>query len=111
MFKRLFLVFTLVALLAATADAAMVHRGKRGRRLLRRTLLVQKWQNDKLRVYRRYGFPVHRIREEAFGRIREHWTYYEHGVEFIFDEDHNLVKTNKFWPEDRRARIDRYPGY
>ena len=111
MFKRLFLIFTLLALLCATTDAVTVYRGKRGRRLLRHELLVKKWRNDKLSVYEEYGFPVHRLREEAYGRILEHWTYYEHGVEFVFDEDHNLVKTRTFWPEDRRARIERYPGY
>lgn len=111
MFKRLLLMVTLVALLSATADAVTVYRGKRGRRLARHELLVGKWHNDKLRVYQDYGFPVHRLRVEGYGRIHEHWTYYEHGVEFIFDEDHNLVKTRRFWPEDRRARFNRYPGY
>ncbi len=111
MFKRLLLIITLVALLGATADAAAVCRGKRGRRMLRRELCVRKWRNDKLRLYQEYGFPIHRLRVEGYGRVHEHWTYYEHGVEFVFDEDSNLVKTRRFWPEDRRARFNRYPGY
>lgn len=111
MIKRILLIITLVALLSATADAVTVYRGKRGRRLLRHELLVEKWRNDKHLVYEEYGFPVHRLRVEEYGRIYEHWTYLEYGVEFVFDEDHNLVKTRKFWPEDRRERFERYPGY
>ncbi len=111
MLKRLLLVFTIVALLSATAEAVTVHRGKKGRKYLRRLSLVDNLRNDKLRIYQEYGFPVHRLREEDYGRVYEHWTYYEHGMEFVFDDDHNLVKTNMFWPEDRRARINRYPGY
>jgi hypothetical protein len=111
MFKRLLLIFILVALVSTAVDAAVVHRGKRGRRLHRHALLVKSWRNDKLAVYHEYGFPVHRLRVAGYGRIREHWTYYEYGLEFVFDEEHNLLKRNTFWPEDRRERINRYPGY
>jgi hypothetical protein len=111
MLKRLFLIFAVVALLATTADAVTVRRGIKGRKYLRRLSLVDNLQGDKLRVYEEYGFPLHRLRVEEYGRILEHWTYYRYGVEFVFDENQNLLQTNKFWPEDRRERFERYPGY
>lgn len=111
MFKRLVLLIALVALVATAADAVTITRGKKGRKYIRRFSLVENLTNDKLDIYDEYGFPVHRHREYAYGRIREHWTYYEHGLEFIFDEESNLVKTNQFWPENRRERIERFPGY
>ena len=111
MYRRIVLLLALIALLATASEAVTVGRAKRKRRFLRHQLYVQKLQNDKKQIYNEYGFPVHRHREYAYGRIREHWTYYEHGLEFIFDEDSNLVKTNKFWPENRRERIEAFPGY
>ena len=111
MFRRIVLLLTLVVLLSTAAEAVIVGRGRRGRSYLRHVTYVQKLQNDKREIYNEYGFPVHRHREYAYGRIREHWTYYEHGLEFVFDEDSKLVKTNKFWPENRRERIEAFPGY
>lgn len=111
MYRRLVLLLTLVALLTTASEAVTVGKGKRGRKFLRRQTYVQKLQNEKREIYNEYGFPVHRHREYAYGRIREHWTYNEHGLEFIFDEDSNLVKTNRFWPENRRERIEAFPGY
>ncbi len=111
MFRRLVLLLTLVVLLSTAAEAVIVGRGRRGRSYLRHITYVQKLQNDKREIYNEYGFPVHRHREYAYGRIREFWTYYEHGLEFVFDEDSKLVKTNKFWPENRRERIEAFPGY
>jgi hypothetical protein len=111
MFRRLVLLLTLVALFSTAAEAVIVGRGRRGRSYLRHVTYVQKLQNDKREIYNEYGFPVHRHREYAYGEIREFWTYYEHGLEFVFDEDSNLVETNKFWPENRRERIEAFPGY
>ena len=111
MLRRLVLLLTLVVLLSTAAEAVIVGRGRRGRSYLRHVTYVQKLQNDKREIYNEYGFPVHRHREYAYGRIREHWTYYEHGLEFVFDEDSKLVETNKFWPENRRERIEAFPGY
>ena len=105
MLKRLILVLALVSFLAAAADAAPVYRGKRGRRNLRHCLLSSRLVSDKLATFHTYGYPVHRIRVNGYGRVLEHWTYYEIGKEFIFDEDSKLVKVNKFWPEDKRARF------
>ena len=111
MFRRLVLLIALVALVCTTADAVTVRRGKKGRKYLRRLSLAENLQNDKRSIYDEYGFPVHRHREYAYGRIREHWTYYERGLEFVFDEDSNLLQTNRFWPENRRERFERFPGY
>ncbi|MBU8923025.1 MAG: hypothetical protein KOO63_14500 [Bacteroidales bacterium] len=107
MVKRLILVLTLAALLGSTAEAVTINRGKRGRRYLRHSLLESRLKNDKLTIYHDYGYPVHRLRVKGYGRVLEHWTYYEAGREFIFDEDSRLVETRKFWPEDRRERFKR----
>jgi hypothetical protein len=111
MFKRLVLLMALVALVCTTADAVTISRGKKGRKYVRRFSLVENLQNDKRDIYDKYGFPIHRHREYAYGRIHEYWTYYEHGLEFVFDEDSNLLETNRFWPENRRERFERFPGY
>ncbi|MCK4539341.1 MAG: hypothetical protein KAV42_11140 [Candidatus Krumholzibacteria bacterium] len=107
MIKRLVLVLTLAALLGSTAEAVTINRGKRGRRCLRYSMLESKLKNDKSTIYHDYGHPRHRIRVRGYGRVLEHWTYYEVGKEFIFDEDSRLVETRKFWPEDRRERFKR----
>jgi hypothetical protein len=111
MFKRLILILTLVIFVSASLEAVTIRRGKKGRKYLRRLSLAGNLKNDKLRIYNDYGYPVHRLREYGYGRIREHWRYLELGLEFIFDEDSRLVKTNHFWPENRRARFERFPGY
>ncbi|MBN1164202.1 MAG: hypothetical protein JXB45_06465 [Candidatus Krumholzibacteriota bacterium] len=105
MFKRLTLAACVLVLLAASVEATSVYRGKRGRRYARNAYLISQFQSDKLRVYEEYGFPVHRLRVKGYGRITEHWKYYELGKEFVFDENSRLVKVNTFWPEDRRARF------
>ena len=111
MYRRLILLVALVAIFATSTEATSVLRGKRRRKYCRHQALVGSYQNDKLRIYKEYGFPVHRLRVHSYGRIREHWTYYEHGREFVFDDESNLVKTNRFWPENRRERFERFPGY
>jgi hypothetical protein len=108
MFKRLILVLTLAALLSTASEAVTIRRGKKGRKYLRRLSLVDNLQGDKLWVYEEYGYPVHRLRVRGYGKLEEHWTYYELGLEFVFDGESNLVKTKQFWPEDRRARIKNY---
>jgi hypothetical protein len=108
MVKRLILVLTLAALLSTASEAVTIRRGKKGRKYLRHLSLVENLRGDKLWVYEEYGFPVHRLRVRGYGEVKEHWTYYELGLEFVFDDESNLVKTNRFWPEDRRARIKNY---
>jgi len=107
MIKRLILVLTLISLLAATSEAVTIGKGRRGRSYLRHSLLESKLTSDKLTIYQTHGYPVHRLRVKGYGRVLEHWTYYEIGKEFIFDEDSNLVETKDFWPEDRRERFNR----
>lgn len=107
MIKRLVLVLTLASLLATSAEAVVIGRGKRTRRNIRYSMLRSRLDNDKLKIYDEYGHPMHRLRIKGYGRILEHWTYYEIGREFIFDEDSKLVEVRKFWPEDRRERFKR----
>ena len=110
MLRRLVLLLALVAFTSAATEAAVL-RGKRLRSYTRHRLLVEKLEKDKLMIYKEYGYPRHRLREYAYGRIREQWTYYEAGRTFVFDDESNLVKTERFWPEDRRERIERFPDY
>ncbi len=112
MFKRIILLVALAALLGATATEAVTPgKGKKGRKYLRHTYYVENLKNDKLAVYEDYGYPVHRLREYGYGRIIERWTYNELGREFVFDENSNLIETKTFWPENRRERIELFPGY
>ncbi len=108
MIKRLILVLTLASLLATTANAIPTRRGKRGRKYLRRSHLRSGFKADKLEIYGKYGYPIHRLRVNGYGRVLEHWKYYEHGKEFIFDANSRLVKVNNFWPEDKRARFKQF---
>ena len=108
MLKRLTLVLALVIFTAAAADAARPCRVGVCRGCSRHYLLGSVLTADKLATYREYGYPIHRIRVNGYGRILEHWTYYELGKEFIFDEDSKLVKVNRFWPEDKRERFKRF---
>jgi hypothetical protein len=109
MFRRLTLALVIITL-AGSASEAGVYRGKGGRALCRHSYLVQQWKADKLRVYNEYGYPVHRLRVRAYGEVLEHWTYYEHGREFVFDDEHRLVEVKRFRPEDRRERIEESGG-
>jgi hypothetical protein len=112
MAKRIILIMALAALLSATATEAVTPgKGKKGRKYFRQSYYVANLQNDKLAVYEEYGYPIHRLREVAYGERTETWTYYEDGVEFVFDQDSNLIRSRTFSPENRRERIDRFPGY
>jgi len=106
MVKRLVFSLAVIALLASSSEATII-QGTRGRRLFRHQYLAQSWKNDKLDVYREYGFPIHRFRVYGYGRVREHWKYNQLGKEFVFDDKSRLVKTRHFWPEDRRERFKR----
>ena len=107
MLKRLTLVILLTAL-AATATDASIYRGKRGRVYCRRQGLILYLRNDALKIYEKYGYPIHRLRVRGIDETLEHWTYYEAGREFIFNEDQKLVRTRKFFPEDKRERFKRF---
>ena len=107
MLRRLTLIVLLTALVAGSADAS-IYRGKRGRRYCRRQGLVLYLHSDALKIYDQYGYPIHRIRVRGIDETCEHWTFYEAGREFIFDEDQKLVRTRKFFPEDKRERFKRW---
>lgn len=105
MLKKLALVVLLVALVAGSADAS-IYRGKRGRVYCRRQGLVLYLHSDALKIYEKYGYPRHRLRERGIGQTLERWTYYEAGRTFYFNEDQKLVRTQKFFPEYKRERIE-----
>ncbi len=112
MVKRLTVIIALLSIISTTVLSASLTvrypvRGTRGRRLMRHQLLIESFRNDKLRIYKKYGFPRHRIRVRKFDSVTEHWKYYKHGVEFVFDEEGELVETDRFWPENRRERFQR----
>lgn len=107
MVRRMILGLAVLALLSSASEGVTI-RGVKGRRLLRYQYLISKWENDKLEIYKKHGFPLHRWRVYAHGRVREHWKYYELGREFVFDSESNLVETHRFWPEDRRERFKRF---
>jgi len=112
MAKRIIILLALATLLGATATEAVTPgKGKKGRKYLRHTYYVENLRNDKLAVYEEYGYPVHRLREYGYGRITERWTYYDLGLEFVFDDDSAIIEAKSFWPENRRERIERFPGY
>jgi hypothetical protein len=112
MFKHIILLVALAALLGATAtEAVTLGKGQKGRRYLRHTYYVENLQSDKLAVYEEYGYPRHRLRENAYGRVTEHWTYNEYGLEFVFDQNSVLVETKTFWPDNKRERIELFPMY
>jgi hypothetical protein len=107
MLRRLTLTFLLVVLVAGSVDAS-IYRGRRGRRYCRRQGLVLYLHSDALKIYEQYGYPIHRIRVRGIDETLEHWTFYEAGREFIFNEDQKLVRTRKFFPEDKRERMSRW---
>ena len=105
MLKKLALVVLLVALVAGSADAS-IYRGKRGRKYCRRQGLVLYLHSDALKIYEKYGYPIHRLRIRGIDSTQERWTYFEAGREFYFNEDQKLVRTKKFFPENKRARME-----
>ncbi len=80
-------------------------RGKRGRKYVRHFLLRKNLTNDKKAVFEEYGFTPHRLRFNHAGRITERWTYHQHGVEFLFDSDSNIIEQRRVPVEDRRVNV------
>jgi hypothetical protein len=96
----------LVLLIAGPAIADAVYyppqvTGKRERKNIRHHLFVQNLTGDKKAVYDEYGYTSYRVRLNEYGRVREQWTYYEHGKVFVFDQCGALVETHSV---DREAR-------
>jgi hypothetical protein len=67
-------------------------KGKRGRRLSRMEGWVASLEGDKARIYKRYGHPPGRYREEAMGTVVEKWVYPDKGKTFVF-KGNKLIRT------------------
>jgi hypothetical protein len=67
-------------------------RGRRGRRLSRMEGWVASLDGDKERIYKRYGHPPGRYREEAMGTVVEKWVYPDKGKTFVF-KGNKLIRT------------------
>ena len=78
-------------------------RGKQGRKRARYFTLGKALTGDKKAIFEEYGYTPHRLRFNSGSKKTERWKYYELGLEFTFDDDSNLIKTRRFWPEDRRV--------
>jgi len=77
--------------------------GARDRSSIRHYLFARNLTGDKLDVYNEYGYPVHRLRTNEYGKVLEHWRYYEVGKEFVFDQCSDLVDTKSIDEEHRRS--------
>ena len=73
-------------------------RGKKGRKYARRFSLAENLTGDKLRIYNDHGYTPHRLGFKVAGKRSERWRYHSLGVEYVFDEDSNLVGTHRFPP-------------
>lgn len=112
MLKR-FGVFALLVLFAAPALAETIYyppqvTGKRYRKNVRHLLYVMNLAGDKKAVFDEYGYTPHRVRVNEYGYVREHWKYLDDGIEFVFDDCSNLVKTHSIPVEHRRAWAGEY---
>jgi hypothetical protein len=76
--------------------------GKKERKYLRHFLYVKNLDGDKKAIYDEYGYTPHRVRLNEFGRVKEQWTYYEHGLVFVFDQCNALLETHTIEVEKRR---------
>jgi hypothetical protein len=103
-------VWTIVlsALMVAPAFADAVYyapqvTGKKERKFLRHFLYIKNLDGDKRAVYDEYGYTPHRVRLNEYGRVKEKWTYYEHGLVFVFDQCTALLETHEIEVEKRRT--------
>ena len=76
--------------------------GKKERKYLRHFLYVKNLDGDKKAVYDAYGYTPHRVRLNEYGQVKEKWTYYEHGLVFVFDQSQSLLETHEIDIEKRR---------
>lgn len=77
--------------------------GKKERKYLRHFLYIKNLDGDKKAVYDEYGFTAHRVRLNEYGRVKEQWTYYEHGLVFVFDQCNSLLESREIDVEKRRT--------
>jgi hypothetical protein len=100
--------FALSLLIAAPAFADAMYyapqvTGKKERKFLRHYLYIKNLDGDKKAVYDEYGYTAHRVRLNEYGRVKEKWTYYEHGLVFVFDQCNELLETHEIDTEKRRT--------
>lgn len=74
-------------------------RGKRGRKYARRFSFRENLTGDKLAILDAFGHTPHRLGYKVGGVRTERWKYYAEGVEFVFDENSELIETRYFQPE------------
>lgn len=100
--------FALSLLVAAPALADVAYHapqvtGKKERKFLRHFLYVKNLDGDKKAVYDEYGYTPYRVRLNEYGRVKEKWTYYEHGLVFVFDQCNALLESHQVEVEQRRT--------
>lgn len=100
--------FALSVLFVVPSFADAIHyapqvTGKKERKHLRHFLYIKNLDGDKKAVYDEYGFTAHRVRLNEFGRVKEQWTYYEHGLVFVFDQCNSLLESREIDVEKRRT--------
>jgi hypothetical protein len=74
-------------------------RGKQGRKYARRFSFRDNLTGDKLAILDAFGYTPHRLGYNSGSQRTERWKYYAEGVEFVFDENSNLIETVYFPPE------------
>jgi len=75
-------------------------RGKKGRKYVRYFLLRQNLAGDKKAVFETYGYTPHRLRFDTAGEKTERWTYFNEGLEFVFDDEGNLISERQIAREE-----------
>jgi hypothetical protein len=75
-------------------------RGKKGRKYVRHFLLRRNLVGDKKVVFETYGYTPHRLRSDFAGRKTERWLYYTDGLEFVFDDEGNLIEKREIAREE-----------
>ena len=80
-------------------DRPYARRGQRARRYGDRFSFSVNLYGDKKNIYEEYGYTPHRLKKRFAGTWTERWKYYSLGLEFVFDEDDNLIRTHRFWSE------------
>jgi len=77
--------------------------GVRYRKNLRHLMLAGALKGDKKKVYSKFGYTPHRLGYSVAGERTERWKYLEHGLEFTFDDESNLIETRTIFKENRRG--------
>ncbi len=113
--KTRLVVSGLILLMAGPAFAEAIYyppqvTGKRERKNIRHLLFIENLSADKKAIYDEYGYTPHRVRINAYGHVREQWTYYDAGKQFTFDQCDRLVATHDVTVEHRRSWVYEQDG-